>query len=318
MIHHQNQTLWRSFNVYSALSNQSYDQTKCKHCFIWKHVVNATHMKNHLKKCKKFLNNYLSNSTHQNEFLVIEIKKEKTHARNRLNSSFLKFDIVFAFDLTQFLLKYSKFTVQNQVEIDELLFRTLYYIDNKLNLFNYYIWIATIKKLNFFYKIFYRDVFFDFFLNRAYQIMNEKIMQIVQSNDCINFVIDDFDNINQKRIINLFCCIEKNIYYLCNENIFDVKHEIDILAKWLDDKMRFYCEKNIKKINSYVTNIESKMRNIYSILIVQKNSNTCSEFFAIVMTYNFSWKIYLSFFDSMKCSKKFSNSWFIFTKTINK
>ena len=34
--------------------------------------------------------------------------------------------------------------------------------------------------------------------------------------------------------------------------------------------MRFYCEKNIKKINSYVTNIESKMRNIYSILIVQK------------------------------------------------
>ena len=56
-------------------------------------------------------------------------------------------------------------------------------------------------------------------------------MQIVQSSDCINFVIDDFDNINQKRITNLFCCLERDIYYLCNENIFDVRHEVDVLAK---------------------------------------------------------------------------------------
>lgn len=103
------------------------------------------------------------------------------------------------------------------------------------------------------------------------EINDVKIMQIVQSNDCINFVIEDFDNINQKRITNLFCCFEKNIYYLCNENIFDVKHEIDVLTKWLDDKMRFYSGENIKRINSYATDIEPKMQGIYSILIVQKD-----------------------------------------------
>ena len=231
MINHADQALWRSFNVYPASSNQSYDQAECRHCFIWKHSANATHMRNHLKKCKKFLNNYLSNSAHQNESLVIEIRREKAHARNRLNSSFLEPGIVSASGLTQFLLKYSKFTAQNQTETDEFLSKTLYCTGSKLSLFNHYTWIAAIKKLNLFYKIFHRDVFSGFLLDRAYQTMNEKIMQIVQSSDCINFVIDGFDNINQKRIINLFCCIEKDIYYLCNENISDVKHEIDILAK---------------------------------------------------------------------------------------
>ena len=96
-------------------------------------------MKNHLKKCKKFLDNYMFDSAHQHEFFVIEIKKKKIHARVRLNSSFLESDIAFASDLIQSLLKYSKFTAQNQVEIDELFFKALYCTDNKLNLFSHYI-----------------------------------------------------------------------------------------------------------------------------------------------------------------------------------
>ena len=66
-------------------------------------------------------------------------------------------------------------------------------------------------------------------LNDAYNIMSEKMLNIVRKNHFINFVIDDSNNINQNRIINLFCNINDIFYYFCNENISDVKHEIDVL-----------------------------------------------------------------------------------------
>ena len=107
-------------------------------------------------------------------------------------------------------------------------------------------------------------------LNDAYNIMSKKMLNIVRKNHFINFVIDDSNNINQNRIINLFCNINDIFYYFCNENISDVKHEIDVLISWLNEKMRFYSNENFSKINFYVIDIESKMKNINVLFNVQK------------------------------------------------
>ena len=53
----------------------------------------------------------------------------------------------------------------------------------------------------------------------------------MQRSDCIIFVTDGSDNINQQQITNLSCNVDETFFYLCNKNIPDVKHDTSLLAK---------------------------------------------------------------------------------------
>ena len=115
-----------------------------------------------------------------------------------------------------------------------------------------------------------RNVFDEFLLNKIYETISNEMLNIFRKNNRINFVTNDSNNINQNRIINLFCNLNDIFYYFCNENISNVKHEIDVLIKWLNDKMKFYINENFSKINFYAIDIEFKMKNIYHVLNAQK------------------------------------------------
>ena len=191
-------------------------------------------MKAHFLHCKIYLND----SANQNDQIIIEMKlkfvkilKITTIFSNFTTASLAASNTIFEFDLIQSSLRYVKFTVQNQVYVNHRLIMRIYCTDSSLKMLQHYHFKKTFKTFNVAYKMFDRDQFDEFLLNAAYDIMSTKISSIVRKNKCINFFTNDSNNINQDRIINLFCNINDIFYYLCNEDISNVKHETNVLIQ---------------------------------------------------------------------------------------
>ena len=183
----------------------------------------------------------MNNSINEHEQIVQNVKrrakKQSTNTSTFSNSnvdnvvSFVEFDISFTFHVRQSILQYFKFTFQFQIEVDDCFVMKLYFTKNRLNLLQNRHFVRKIQLFNFVYQMLDRNVFDEFLLNKIYETMSNEMLNIFRKNNRINFVTDDSNNINQNRIINLFCNLNDIFYYFCNENISDVKHETDVLIK---------------------------------------------------------------------------------------
>lgn len=253
------QSLWRSFIKTSRLPHQATDWVECRHCSDYQASANVTRMKQHLHQCKDFLDD----STNDRHAIVVKVKNEELLRRSQsLTSLSLRSED----NLTQSMLRMPRFSSADQKEADELVAIAIFCTGSKLSLLDYYRWQRFLRKLNPVYRISYRNIVGGLLLDQAYKSMKQEVMSVIQSSGCINFVIDGSDNVNQQRITNLSCSIEGIFYYLCNEDIPGVKHDTQLLAQWIDNKILEYCNWQPLRINFYAIDTENKMRAVHTIL----------------------------------------------------
>jgi hypothetical protein len=265
-------TLWAAFTVFPRQPGELSDLVQCKYCGKEKVAANASRMRIHLERCKAYINHPSTVSDN----IVMDIKRRSQSLtpspfRSGTPPSFGSGSSTASTPtptplLMQSVLHYPKFSKADQEEADELAAMAIYCTGSKVSLFESDRWRQFLFKLNPAFRVTPRALISGALLTQAYEKMKQEVMSLMQSSGCINFVTDDSDNINQQRITNLSASIDGTSFYLCNEDIPGVKHDTQLLASWMRDRMLYYCGGQPLRINSYATDTENKMRAVYTIL----------------------------------------------------
>ena len=187
-------------------------------------------MKAHLLECILFLSNQ-DNVIH---FLVVEItqiKLKREHENKTVINSTSK---------RQHTLQFASLIAVKKNNFDILVTRAITAEERSLNLFEDSNMTIFLIALNSAYKSSFRTTICITLLDRVYEEEHRHVHSITSSSDSLNFIIDDFFNVNQDRMYALTAQIfEYSSFHLDSKDMFFFFHTIENLASRIAKKMMY-------------------------------------------------------------------------------
>ena len=230
MSNDSNHEIRRVFTIKQSSDFQKTHTVFCDFCSFYNHkVLHITRMRDHLKSCE----NYLKNFKNKNFFIVIDIALTRVKIECK-NEKFFKKRI----KTSQQTLNYFSYNDAQLNHINMLVIEIIAENELKLNLFENQNMRRFMKIIVSFWKSSCKKTIFIVLLDRIFEQNKQKMHRILNENFCLNFIIDDVFNINQKRIVNFTAqTFEYDFFLLISKNMLSFEHSAKKLIFRIVDRI---------------------------------------------------------------------------------
>ena len=249
-------SIHNQFNEKFKIFSKKMFRIICNWCDLYKNQFkNITRMKIHLFECISFF----IHANNVNHFFVVEfnvVKFKRKHENKTSNNN--------SISKRQNILSFAKMIATKKNNFDILITRAIIAKKKSLNLYENSNMTIFLNVLNSTYKSFFRTTIFTTLFDRVYEKKHRQIHSITNSNDNLNFIIDEFFNVNQNRMYVFIAQIfEYFFFHLDSKDMFFFFHTIENFASRIAKKMMYWNDNKSENINSFCIDEINVIRKIW-------------------------------------------------------